>query len=262
MTMSTPNAITFRDLTLGYDRHPAVHHVTGDVAQGDLLALVGPNGAGKSTLLKGIIGELKPLSGSIERDGLTKSDIAYLPQQIDIDRSFPISVFDCVAMGLWRKIGIWRGLDATAKRKVADALTALGILDLANRPIGALSGGQFQRVLFARLLLQDSRLILLDEPFRAVDAKTVADLIRLIERWHEEGRTVIAALHDITQVKAHFPKTLLVAREAVAFGDTRKVLTPKNLAKARHAVETWDEHAEVCEREDEAVAAKKEREPA
>ena len=161
-------------------------------------------------------------------------------------------------MGLWREIGIWRGLDATAKRKVADALTALGILDLANRPIGALSGGQFQRVLFARLLLQDCRLILLDEPFRAVDAKTVADLILLIRRWHDEGRTVIAALHDIEQVRAHFDKTLLLAREVVAWGDTRTVLTPENLAKARHAVEVWEEHAGICERHDEV----KEREPA
>jgi len=104
--MATPEpAIVFRDLTLGYDRHPAVHHITGTVARGELLAIVGPNGAGKSTLLKGIIGELKPLSGSLDRDGIKKSEIAYLPQQIDIDRSFPISVFDCVAMGLWREIG-------------------------------------------------------------------------------------------------------------------------------------------------------------
>ena len=133
---------------------------------------------------------------------------------------------------------------------VADALAALGILDLANRPIGALSGGQFQRVLFARLLLQDCRIILLDEPFRAVDAKTVADLILLVRRWHDEGRTVIAALHDIEQVRAHFDKTLLLAREVVAWGDTRTVLTPDNLTKGRHAVEVWEEHAGICERHD------------
>ena len=95
--------------------------------RGELLAIVGPNGAGKSTLLKGIMGELKPLGGSIELDGLTKSDIAYLPQQIDIDRSFPISVFDCVAMGLWRKIGAWRGLDAGAKQKVSPRACHLGL---------------------------------------------------------------------------------------------------------------------------------------
>jgi zinc/manganese transport system ATP-binding protein len=248
MTMAATPAIGFRDLTLGYDRRPAVHHVEGVVAPGELLALVGPNGAGKSTLLKGIMGEIAPLTGTIDRHGLSHRDIAYLPQQIDVDRSFPIAVFDCVAMGLWRAIGIWHGVDARQKQSVAEALATLGILDLANRPIGALSGGQFQRVLFARLLLQESRLILLDEPFRAVDAKTVADLIRLIRHWHQEGRTVIAALHDLEQVRAHFDKTLLLAREMVAWGDTRKVLTPKNLAKARHAVEAWDEHAEICER--------------
>ena len=251
-------AITFRDLTLGYDRHPAVHHITGEVKRGELLAVVGPNGAGKSTLLKGIIGELKPLSGGLELDGLKKSDIAYLPQQIEIDRSFPISVFDCVAMGLWREIGAWHGLDADREAEAARALATVGLVDLADRPVGALSGGQFQRVLFARLLLQDAALILLDEPFRAVDTKTVADLIALILRWQSEGRTVLAALHDIEQVRAHFDNTLLLAREVVAWGDTRNVLTAENLAKARHAVEAWEEHAEICERHDEV----KEREPA
>jgi zinc/manganese transport system ATP-binding protein len=248
MSHSQP-AIMFRDLTLGYDRHPAVHHITGEVSRGELLAIVGPNGAGKSTLLKGIIGELKPLSGSIDRNGITKTDIAYLPQQIDIDRSFPISVFDCVAMGLWREIGAWRGVDRKREAEIARALATVGLVDLAARPVGALSGGQFQRVLFARLLLQDAALILLDEPFRAVDAKTVADLIALILRWHGEGRTVLAALHDIEQVRAHFSTPLLLAREVVAWGETRKVLTQANLAKSRQLTEAFDEHADICERE-------------
>jgi zinc/manganese transport system ATP-binding protein len=258
MTMTARPEITFRDLTLGYDRHPAVHHITGEVKRGELLAVVGPNGAGKSTLLKGIIGELKPLSGSLSRDGLKKSDIAYLPQQIEIDRSFPISVFDCVAVGLWREIGAWRGVDGKRRGEVARALATVGLQDLGHRPVGALSGGQFQRVLFARLLLQDAALILLDEPFRAVDTKTVADLIALILRWHGEGRTVLAALHDIEQVRAHFPATLLLAREVVAWGETRKVLTQANLAKSRQLVEAFDEHAPVCERDEEAH----ERQPA
>jgi zinc/manganese transport system ATP-binding protein len=252
MTMSgrVEPAITFRDLTLGYDRHPAVHHIDGEVPRGELLAIVGPNGAGKSTLLKGIMGELKPLGGQLDLDGLKKRDIAYLPQQIEIDRSFPISVFDCVSMGLWRKIGAWRGFDDAGKRDVARALATVGLVDLASRPVGALSGGQFQRVLFARLLLQDASLILLDEPFRAVDSKTVADLIALILHWHGEGRTVLAALHDFEQVRAHFPTTLLIAREVVAWGETRKVLAPANLAKARQLVEAFDEHAEVCARDE------------
>jgi zinc/manganese transport system ATP-binding protein len=251
-------AITFSDLTLGYDRHPAVHHITGEVAKGELLAIVGPNGAGKSTLLKGIIGELRPLSGSRKLENFNKSDVAYLPQQIEIDRSFPISVFDCVAMGLWREIGSWRGLDGARKTHVAQALATVGLQDLGGRPVGALSGGQFQRVLFARLLLQDAAIILLDEPFRAVDSRTVADLIALILRWHGEGRTVLAALHDIDQVRAHFPATLILAREVVAWGETRKVLTPANLAKSRQLVEAFDEDAEICARDDEA----KERQPA
>jgi zinc/manganese transport system ATP-binding protein len=251
-------AVTFANLTLGYDRHPAVHHINGEIQSGELLAIVGPNGAGKSTLLKGIIGELKPLSGSLKLDGLKKSDIAYLPQQIEIDRLFPISVFDCVAMGLWRKIGAWRGVDAKRNEEVTRALATVGLQDLADRAVGALSGGQFQRVLFARLLLQDASLILLDEPFRAVDTKTVADLIALILRWHAEGRTVLAALHDIEQVRAHFPTTLLLAREVVAWGETRRVLTPANLLKSRQLVEAFDEHAEICDRDEAA----RERQPA
>jgi zinc/manganese transport system ATP-binding protein len=255
--MSVP-AIVFHDVTLGYDRHPAVHHIDGEVPRGALLAVVGPNGAGKSTLLKGIMGELKPLGGRIDLAGLKKSDIAYLPQQIEIDRSFPISVFDCISMGLWREIGAWRGLDRQDRDEVVRALATVGLQDLSDRLVGALSGGQFQRVLFARLLLQDASIILLDEPFRAVDTKTVADLIALIERWHKEGRTVLAALHDNEQVRAHFPDTLILAREVVAWGETRKVLTPANLAKSRQLIEAFDETAEICERDEAA----RERQPA
>jgi zinc/manganese transport system ATP-binding protein len=247
---TTAPAIRFDNLTLGYDRHPAVHHITGEVARGELLAIVGPNGAGKSTLLKGIVGELKPLGGRLDLDGLSKRDIAYLPQVIEIDRSFPISVFDCVAMGLWREIGAFRGLETSWEQEVVRALDTVGLVELANRTVGSLSGGQFQRVLFARLLLQDAAVILLDEPFRAIDTKTVHELIRLIQRWHREGRTVLAALHDIEQVRAYFPRTLLLAREVVAWGDTRDVLTRANLAKSRQISEAFDEHAAVCERED------------
>ena len=250
--MTKQATISFHDLTLGYNRHPAVHHITGEVARGDLLALVGPNGAGKSTLLKGIVGQLKPLSGSFSLDGLKRSDIAYLPQQIDIDRTFPITVFDAVAMGLWHDIGAWRGLDGERSQVVQEALRALGLQDLGERSVGALSGGQFQRVLFARLLLQDAAIILLDEPFRAVDTKTVEDLLRIIARWHKEGCTVIAALHDLDQVRAHFPKTLLLAREVIAWGPTKQVLTAKHLAEARQLTEAWDEQAEVCERDEAA----------
>jgi ABC-type Mn2+/Zn2+ transport system ATPase subunit len=115
-------AISFRDLTLGYDRHPAVHHLNGEIRQGELLGLMGPNGAGKSTLLKGIIGQLRPLDGTIQVNGAQARGIAYLPQQVDVDRSFPINVFDCVAMGLWHDIGIWHGVGEDRRSAVVDAL--------------------------------------------------------------------------------------------------------------------------------------------
>src|ERR1700758_5540005 len=105
-----PAQLTFRDVTLGYDRHPAVHHLSGEVASGTLLAVVGPNGAGKSTLFRGLVGIIRPLSGTIALSGLKARDIAYLPQIAEIDRSFPISVFDFVGTGLWRATGIFRGI--------------------------------------------------------------------------------------------------------------------------------------------------------
>ena len=202
--------LQFRDVTLGYDRHPAVHHLDGEVASGALLAIVGPNGAGKSTLFRGIAGILKPLAGSIVTGGLDLRDIAYLPQTVDIDRSFPISVYDFVGTGLWRVTGFFGGMGKTAREKIAQALAAVGLNGFENRPIGTLSGGQMQRLLFARVLLQDARLIVLDEPFNAIDAKTSVDLLALVRRWHAEKRTVLAALHDMDLVRANFPEALLL----------------------------------------------------
>ena len=242
MSVAAP-VLRFEDLTLGYDRHPAVHHLRGNVPRGDLLAVVGPNGAGKSTLLKGIVGGLRPQSGAISPMGVDREQIAYLPQQSEIDRSFPIGAFEFVAMGLWREVGALRGLDAGHRNAVAMALAAVGLGGFERRPIGSLSGGQMQRLLFARLLLQDAPLILLDEPFTAIDGKTVADLLSLVQRWHAERRTVLAVLHDLDQVRRHFPHALLLAREPVAWGPAADVLTPANLGRARQLCEAWDENA-------------------
>ncbi len=238
--------IKFRDVTLGYDRHPAVHHLNGEVAQGALLAVVGPNGAGKSTLFRGLAGILKPLAGSIDLGGLDIRDIAYLPQSVDIDRTFPISVFDLVGTGLWRATGFFGGMGKQAREKITQALAAVGLNGFENRSIGTLSGGQMQRMLFARALLQDARLIVLDEPFNAIDAKTSADLLALVRRWHGEGRTVLAALHDMDLVRSHFPETLLLARGPVAWGATAQVLTAENLSEARRMCEAFDDTAAAC----------------
>jgi zinc/manganese transport system ATP-binding protein len=239
-------ALQFRDLTLGYDRHPAVHHLTGTIESGALMAVVGPNGAGKSTLFKGIVGALKPLAGRIDRAGLLPRDIAYLPQIADIDRTFPISVYDMVSMGLWHRAGLFGGIDRGGREVIREAIAAVGLTGFEQRAIGTLSGGQMQRMLFARLLLQDARVIVLDEPFTAIDAKTSADLFDLVRRWHREKRTVLAALHDIEFVRTHFPNTLLLARQSVAWGPTPDVLTPDNLLKARRMCEAFDDHAAEC----------------
>jgi zinc/manganese transport system ATP-binding protein len=241
--MTPGAAIRFDDVTLGYGRRPAVHHLDGEVARGSLTAVVGPNGAGKSTLLKGVVGTLKPLAGRID---LARSRIAYLPQAAELDRSFPLAVYDLVAMGLWARSGVFGGIGPADRRRIEEALAAVGLTGFERRPVSTLSGGQMQRALFARLLLQDAEVILLDEPFTAIDAKTTADLLEVVRRWHAEARTVVAVLHDMDLVRRVFPETLLIAREPIAWGSTPAVLRPENLLEARRMMEAHDPHAHVC----------------
>ncbi|MBK1706047.1 zinc ABC transporter ATP-binding protein AztA [Halochromatium glycolicum] len=240
--------IELDNLTLGYDRHPAVHHLDATIARGSLLAVVGPNGAGKSTLLKGILGLLRPLQGEVRLHGVVRHRVAYLPQQIDLDRTFPLRVDELVSFGLWHRVGALRSLTRHDRTAIAEALAAVGLNGFAGRPIGALSGGQFQRALFARVLLQDAPLILLDEPFTAIDTRTAEDLLALVRRWHGEARTVIAVLHDLDQVRSHFPTAMLLARELVAAGPTAEVLRGEHLFRARQMAEAHDERAPVCRR--------------
>lgn len=243
--MSLP-AIRFQNVTVAYDRHPAVHHVSGSFEPGSLTAVTGPNGAGKSTLLKALMGELSAVEGTIDRGGLSARDFGYLPQAAEIDRQFPLSVADTVMLGAWRQVGAFGGATPRVAGQARKALTAVGLEGVEHRHIGSLSAGQFQRVLFARLLLQDARVIVLDEPFTAIDARTTRDLLALVHRWHGDGRTVIAVLHDFDQVRAHFPSTLLLAREAIAWGPTPSTLSAGNLLRARAMAEDWDEDAGVC----------------
>ena len=155
-------------------------------------------------------------------------------------------MFDFVGTGLWRSTGFFGGMGKVEQGKIAQALAAVGLNGFENRAIGTLSGGQMQRMLFARVLLQDARLIVLDEPFNAIDAKTSADLLALVQRWHGEKRTVLAALHDMDLVRGHFPETLLLARGAVAWGPTAQVLTAENLLEARRMCEAFDDGAAAC----------------
>ena len=244
MTSEARDALTFKDVTLGYHRHPAVHHLSGSLKRGSLTAIIGANGSGKSTLMKGIIGMLRPMSGAIEIAPDLR--IAYLPQQSELDLHFPARVIDLVALGLWSTRGLLGRHGAEDRQKLADALDRVGLAGFEKRALNTLSGGQMQRALFARVLVQDADLILLDEPFNAIDAKTLDDLIALIGDWHDQGRTVAVVVHDHDLVRAHFPESLLLARDLVAWGRTREVLAKGNLVKARSFRETWDEEAPWC----------------
>lgn len=238
--------IRLDNLTVSYDRHPAVHHLSGTFQPGSLTAIAGPNGAGKSTLLKAIMGELRPAEGRVEHR-LQRTDFGYLPQAADINRRFPISVLDTALLGSWRSAGAFGRIAKQDTARARAALATVGLEGFEKRHIGSLSAGQFQRVLFARLLLQDARIILLDEPFTAIDARTTRDLLDIVVRWHGDGRTVIAVLHDFEQVRAHFPETLLLARRLVGWGPTQEVMSSANLLQARAMAERWDEDAEACE---------------
>ena len=231
--MVTPPLVRLEALSCRFGARAAVAGLSGCFAPGSLTAVVGPNGAGKTTLLRSLAGLHPGHAGRIDRGGLAPRDIALLPQSSALDRSFPVSCGDVVGLGAWGAMGAFRGAPADLAERVAGALAQLGLAGFAERPIGALSAGQFQRVLFARLILQDAPVLLLDEPTAAVDARTEADLVALIRVWHAQGRTIVAVLHDLDLVRALCPDTLLLAGEMVAWGPTGEVLTAENRMRAR-----------------------------
>jgi zinc/manganese transport system ATP-binding protein len=225
--------VTLRDLTVGYRERAAVEAVSGVFAAGSLTAIVGANGAGKTTLLHAIAGLVSPRHGSIEIAGVeAPADVAYLPQRDSIDRDFPISVLEFAALGDWGRIGALGRVPPELRSRGMNALQAVGLSEFAARMLGELSVGQFRRALFARVIVQDAAIVLLDEPFAGIDAATSDDLLSLVQRWHGEGRTVMVALHDLEQVLANFPQTLLLARKAIAWAQTPTALTPENLVEA------------------------------
>lgn len=236
-------SVTVSHVSAGYDGGIAIEDVTGHFGPGSLTAIVGPNGAGKTTLLRVLAGVMRPRSGTIETAGA--ATIAYLPQVATIDRDYPVSVLEFVALGSWRRFGSFRTPPYALLDEVLAALRALGLQDAAATHIRELSVGQFRRVLFARLIVQNAPLIVLDEPFAAIDARTTADLLALLRGWHEEGRTVIAVLHDLDQVREFFPDTLLLARRAVAWGETAEALSAENLARAGFAASPKEDEPRV-----------------
>lgn len=241
--------LTLCDVSAGYDRHPAVHHVSAQFAPGSLTAIVGPNGGGKSTLLKAIMGMVPLMSGHMLWQGCTAAECAYMPQQSAIDRGFPLRVSDIVDFGHWRRAGNWRPLGAAERALTSDALRQVGMLSFADRPIDGLSVGQLQRVLFARIIVQDARMILLDEPFAPIDSRTVTELLPLLQKWRGEGRTILLVMHDLGMAEAYCPDALLLARDMLAHGAARTVLQPDNLQRARLLAESWQDTAPQCDRD-------------
>ena len=208
--------ITLTGVELRHGERVILSGLSGQFETGSLTALIGSNGSGKTTLLRAIVG-LHPLtSGRIDLGGLTPTDIALLAQGSHLDRSFPITCRDVVALAS-TKLGPFRSIGKERLAATKAALARVGLAEMESRPIQALSAGQFQRVLFARTIVQDARLILLDEPFTAVDAATTRLLLSVIQDWHAQGRTVIAVLHDIELVRRHFPHTLMLTGQSASW---------------------------------------------
>ena len=216
-------------LTLGYRGVPILRDVTFQVSSGDVLAVVGHNGSGKSTLIKTLLGTLPPIAGAVDWPNGKPASIAYLGQRTEFDTRFPIRLRDLAEMGAWHDLGIAGRIDAARRTRIADAMERTGTAEIADMPIHALSAGQLQRALFARTIVQDASVILLDEPFTAVDQATEADLLTLIDDWSSEGRAVILVLHDLSAVLQHCTSALLLGRGKARFGAPREILTPDNL---------------------------------
>jgi zinc/manganese transport system ATP-binding protein len=234
-----PPALRLERVTLRHDGADAVAHVSGTFEPGSLTAMVGPNGAGKTTLLRALAGLHAPAAGRIDRGGLGAGGIALLAQAARPDRAFPLTCLDVAAQGLFPRLGAWRAASGADRARVAAALRAVGLQGREAAPVGTLSAGQYQRLLFARLMVQDAPVLLLDEPFNAVDAPTEDALLALVAQWHRQGQTVIAVLHDLDTVQRVFPQTLLLAREAIGWGPTAQVLTAANRRRARLGVADW-----------------------
>ncbi|MEM1201123.1 MAG: ABC transporter ATP-binding protein [Pseudomonadota bacterium] len=234
----TPALLSAAGLTLGYGGVPLVRDIAFELAPGDVFAVVGHNGSGKSTLIKTILGTLSPVTGQLTWPGGKPETIAYLGQQTEFDRRFPIRVRDLAAMGAWSGLGLAGRIDAACQARIQAALERTGTLEIADMPLYKLSAGQLQRALFARTMVQDASLILLDEPFTAVDQSTEAALLSLIDEWAGEGRTIILVLHDLTAVLEHCTSALLVGDGRTRFGAPTETLTPSNLVALKYMSES------------------------
>lgn len=205
------------NLIVGHDKWRGVGAVSGYIKKGSMVAIIGPNGIGKSTLLKTLAGLLLPISGTLEFKKPGRPNISYLPQIKKLDYFFPITVFDVVSMGCWPKVSLFIKLGYHQQILIRNALKKVKLLDLRYQYIEDLSGGQFQRMLFARILVQQLPLILLDEPFQGVDMNICHIMMQSINQLCSNGCTVIMVLHDKKMVDKYFSNTLILTNTCSAW---------------------------------------------
>lgn len=229
-------AVHTEDITIAYRDKPALWDITVDIPAGSRTAIIGPNGAGKSTLIKGIVGLLKPLTGTItvlDRPfGEVRTRVAYVPQTSSVNWDFPTTVEDVALMGRYPRLGWIRRPRKEDRQKAREALETMSMLEFADRQISQLSGGQRQRVFIARALAQDADLYFMDEPLAGVDVKTERLIMQTVKGFSEQGKTVVAVHHDLSTVEEYFDHVIVINGSLVAAGPVGEVFTKEVLDRA------------------------------
>ena len=226
--------IEMENLSVSYQGQLALEPTSLTIKGPTITGIIGPNGAGKSTLIKGMLGIVESEGQTfLDRKPMKQelSKIAYVEQKIHIDYNFPIKVKECVSLGLYPKIKLFQRLKASDWEKVARALKIVGLEDFAERQISQLSGGQFQRVLIARCLVQEADYIFLDEPFVGIDSVSEEIIMATLRQLRKAGKTILIVHHDLSKVVAYFDQVLLLNKKVVAFGSTESTFTKENMQK-------------------------------
>jgi manganese/iron transport system ATP-binding protein len=233
------SGLEVKDITVTYKNgHTAIYDTSFTLPMGSITALVGVNGSGKSTLFKSIMGFVSLAKGSVDvlgmsaQKALKKNQVAYVPQSEDIDWNFPVLVKDVVMMGRYGHMGMLRLASEQDHQKVDLALARVGMKAFKDRQIGELSGGQKKRVFLARALAQESRVILLDEPFTGVDVQTEEQIMELLQEMRAAGNIILVSTHNLGSVPAFCDRAVLINRTVLASGTTSKVFTQENLQMA------------------------------
>ena len=227
--------VTIRDLTVAYHRKPVLWDIDCDIQEGKIIGIIGPNGAGKSTLLKAILDLIPKASGKILIYGQPyrkqRRLVGYVPQRESVDWDFPVTALDVVTMGRYGKIGWFKPVTRKHKKAAMEAMDRVGMADYAKRQISQLSGGQQQRIFLARALVQDARIYFMDEPFAGVDVATEKAIVKLLQEFRENGKTVVVIHHDLQTVTEYFDSLILLNMRIVAAGPSKDVFNQENLHK-------------------------------